>query len=147
MIYRHRTLVLACTVYSTPDVHAFFDKRVLLHIPTHLFPWVVADCESISIGRKSNPTTTTTRYKKNKKISHSSVKQNTVSTHSAIDSFNSAEIGHCLLLVCSGEYRPYSFLCLRNRLLLSQAFSYSITLHYHLSLLLATVCLSGALTI
>lgn len=67
MIYRHRTLVLACTVYSTPDVHAFFDKRVLLHIPTHLFPWVLANCESISIGRKSNPTTTTTRYKKNKK--------------------------------------------------------------------------------
>lgn len=30
MIYRHRTLVLACTVYSTPDVHAFFDKRVFI---------------------------------------------------------------------------------------------------------------------
>lgn len=53
----------------------FLINVFLLHIPTHLFPWVVANCESISIGRK-----TTTRYKKNKKISHSSVKQNTVST-------------------------------------------------------------------
>lgn len=61
----------------------FLINVFLLHIPTHLFPWVLANCESISIGRKSNPTTTTTRYimyKKNKKISHSSVKQNTVST-------------------------------------------------------------------
>lgn len=58
----------------------FLMNVFLLHIPTHLFPWVLANCESISIGRKSNPTTTTTRYKKNKKISHSSVKQNTVST-------------------------------------------------------------------
>lgn len=58
----------------------FLINVFLLHIPTHLFPWVLANCESISIGRKSNPTTTTTRYKKNKKIIHSSVKQNTVST-------------------------------------------------------------------
>lgn len=71
LIYRHRTLVLACTVYSTPDVHAFLINVFLLHIPTHLFPWVLANCESISIGRKSNPTTTTTttRYKKNNKKS------------------------------------------------------------------------------
>lgn len=58
----------------------FLINVFLLHIPTHLFPWVLANCESISIGRKSNPTTTTARYKKNKKISRSSVKQNTVST-------------------------------------------------------------------
>lgn len=36
MIYRHRTLVLACTVYSTPDVHAFFDKRFFYCIFLHI---------------------------------------------------------------------------------------------------------------
>lgn len=125
----------------------FLINVFLLHIPTHLFPWVLANCESISIGRKSNPTTTRTRYKKNnKKISHSSVKQNTVSTQQCYRLFQFCR-NRTLSFIQRRISTQYSFLCLRNRLLLSQAFSYSITLHYHLSLLLATVCLSGALTI